>query len=146
VILPVQLSPVAGELFGMIVYRIDQGARRNVSLGVEGQIMQQLAKLLKVCSDGGGPCFLAPTPPLFLLVSLRGGSVFGLGYATSKRRRFRDANYQSLGAGSGAELHAVAGVEKSAGESGLAITPVEIGTSSKCVHGQKNDGHDADSQ
>jgi hypothetical protein len=59
-------------------------------------------------------CFLAPSSLLFLLVRLCGGAIFGLGHATSKRPRRRDANYQSLGARNGDKPPAVAGVEKSA--------------------------------
>jgi hypothetical protein len=76
VVLTVERATITGQLLDVIVDRIDQIARRDMRLGVEDQIMPQLAKLLKVRGDGCGPRFLAPPPPLFLLVRrVRGGAV-----------------------------------------------------------------------
>ena len=83
---------------------------------MEDQVTPQDTKLLKIRSDGLSMRFLAPPALFFPLVGLRGGAVFGLGHAPSKRPLRRDANYQSLGARNGAEPPAVAGVEKSAGQ------------------------------
>jgi hypothetical protein len=83
---------------------------------MEDQVTPQDTKLLKIRSDVRGVRVLAPLTFFFLLVGLRGRAVFRLGHATSKRPRRQDANYQSLGAGNGAEPPAVGGVEKSAGK------------------------------
>ena len=73
-------------------------------------------QLIEVGGDClGAPFFAALALPV-LIECLGGGSVFGLCHATSKRSRPRDANYQSLGAGTALEPPAVAGVEKSARE------------------------------
>jgi hypothetical protein len=146
----VQRPPIAGQLLGVIVNRVDQVARRFMRLGVEDQVVTKLPHLLKICGDGGGPRFLAPPPLFFPLVCLRGGSVFGFGHATSKRPRHRDANYQSVAAGNVVEPPVVAGVEKSVSEQGAESMPrlalSAIHDVSECVHGQHNHGHDADGQ
>jgi hypothetical protein len=119
----VQRASVTSQLLHVIVDCFRKVIMRDAGLFVEDQVMPEASKLFHICGNGCGPRFFTPPPLLFLLVRLRGGTVFGFGHATSKRPRHRDANYQSVAAGNVVEPPVVAGVEKSVSEHGAESMP-----------------------
>jgi hypothetical protein len=100
----------------MIVDCVNQSARRDFGLCMEDQVFPKLPHLLKICGDSRGLRFLAPPPILFLLVCLAAARFSAFVIPQRKLFLARGANYQLLGA-NGGKPRAVAGVEKSAGES-----------------------------
>ena len=74
--------------------------------------MPDSSKLLEVGRDGNNVGFLAMPPHPLLVIRLRCGAIFRLCHPATKAFHARDANYQYLGAGTGAGPLAVAGVEK----------------------------------
>jgi hypothetical protein len=80
----VKRVPITCQILDIVVDRMTEVGVGNEDLSVEDQVVPETAKLLEVCGNSFSTRFLAPPALLFVLVCLRGGSVFDLGHPAKK--------------------------------------------------------------